>query len=85
MNYNTEKEKIAREEPLAKRIVDRLVHDWLTLGLKFAEATTDNEDHWKGALNLYSKLDEYWLELTPSIIDELERAGLLKKAEKDSK
>jgi len=81
MNYNTEKEKIAREEPLAKRIVDGIVNDWLMRALEFAEATSATEDHWKGALNMYCKLDEYWLEMTPRIIDELTRAGLLKGKE----
>jgi len=72
-------EKTAREEPLARRIIDALVRNWLNTGFKFAEATSATEDHRKGALNLYCFLDEFWIHLTPNIVDELERAGLLKK------
>lgn len=79
MNYNTMDEKIAREEPLARRIIDALVRNWLNTGFKFAEATSDTEAHRQGALNMYGHLDEFWIHLTPYIIDELERAGLLKK------
>lgn len=78
MNYNTRKQKIAREEPLANRIVDAQLHNWLKNGVAFAKATPSSEEEHKGVINLQSKLDEFWIHVTPAIIDELKRAGLLK-------
>lgn len=81
MNYNTGKQKIARDEPLANRIVDALIHKWIQNAVAHAKATNDNDETYRGILNMQGPLDEYWLDLTPKIIDELQRAGLLIKPE----
>jgi len=81
MNYNTKNEKIARHQPLANRIIDSLLHKWLKNGVAFAEASLSTEDQRQGVINLQSKLDEFWIHVTPAIVDELKRAGLLIKQE----
>jgi hypothetical protein len=83
MNYNTGKQKIHRHDPLANRIIDAHLHQWLNNGVAFAEATLSSEEEHKGVINLQSKLNEFWIHVTPAIIDELQRAGLLKTNEKD--
>lgn len=86
MKYNTNKQKIVRNEPLANRIIDSLIHNWIQGAIAHAKATNDNEETYRGILNTQGALDEYWLNLTPKIVDELQRAGLLIKPEdkKDS-
>lgn len=83
MNYNTHNQKITRHEPLANRIIDAILDNWLTSGVAFAEATLGTKEERTGVINLQSKLDEFWIHVTPVIVDELERAGLLKSNQKE--
>lgn len=83
MKYNTPNERIARHEPLANRIINDLLDKWLRNGVAFAEATLSTKEEHKGVINLQSKLDEFWIHVTPAITDELKRAGLLKTKDKN--
>lgn len=82
MKYNTDKQKISRHEPLANRIVDALIHKFIQGASNHAKATNDNDETYRGILNMQGALEEYWIHLTPKIVDELQRAGLLIKPEK---
>lgn len=83
MNYNTPNQKISRHEPLANRIIDAALDKWLKTGVAFAEATLGTKEEHTGVINLQSKLDEFWIHVTPVIVDELRRAGLLETESKD--
>lgn len=78
IKYNTHNQKIARHEPLANRIIDAILDNWLKSGVAFAEATLGTKEEHRGVINLQCKLDEFWIHVTPAIVDELKRAGLLK-------
>ena len=81
MKYNTNKQKISRHDPLANRIVDALVHKFIQGAIAHATATNDNDETYRGILNMQGALEDYWIHLTPKIVDELQRAGLLIKPE----
>lgn len=83
MKYNTNNQKITRHEPLANRIIDAALDKWLKHGVAYAEATLGTEEERTGVINLQSKLDEFWIHVTPVIVDELERAGLLKRNQEE--
>jgi hypothetical protein len=85
VKYNTNEQKIARHQPLANRIIDVLLDKWLKHGVAFAEACLSTEDERQGVINLQTKLDEFWIHVTPAIVDELKRAGLLKSDEDEER
>jgi hypothetical protein len=70
--------KICRNDPLANRLIEARIRSWLKLCLAYADATAATEEERKGVHSAESHLDELWVELVPSIVDELKRAGLLK-------
>lgn len=78
MKYNTSRQKIARDAPLVNRIIDDLIHKWIQSAVAHAKATNDNDETYRGIVNMQGSLEDYWIHLTPKIIDELKRAGLLK-------
>lgn len=70
--------KIAFDDPLANRLVEDRIRKWVNLNLAYADATSVTEEERKGVRRAGSHLDEFWIELVPSIVDDLKRAGLLK-------
>lgn len=73
--------RIAYDEPLANRLIEDRVREWLKLRLAYADATASTDEERQGVLRAGAHLDEFWIELVPGIVDELRRAGLLKAAE----
>lgn len=67
--------------PLAERLINAAVRQWLDTytGTAWAAASTDQRR--EGVRWARDYLGEYGVSLTPAIVDQLRRAGLLKRAE----
>lgn len=72
--------KIKVDDPLANRLIEGRIRSWLKLNLAYAYATTANDEQHQGVQNAEGHLDEFWIELVPNIVDDLKRAGLLKRS-----
>lgn len=72
----------AHERSLANRLIDQAIREWIDVQLNIALAFTpmnDREHGAKAAIEQVRNLDlaGYRHQLTPKILDELRRAGLL--------
>ena len=81
----------AHDLPLAHRIVEQAIGEWLNTATAIALAANGNpplNDYERGIKQgidcmRHGHLDNYWYALVPKIIDQLHRAGLLAQPELD--
>ena len=62
--------------PLANRLIDDIIRNWLDTAHGLTEAAGQNIDDMR-----YLHLDNYWYTVTPKILDALKRAGMLAERE----
>lgn len=68
-------------QPLAERLINGAVRLWLDAYLGTAEAAASTEERREGVRWARDYLSGHSVTLTPKIVDELQRAGLLKRSE----
>jgi hypothetical protein len=73
--------KIAPNDPLANRLIEDLIRTWLKVSLGYADATSSTEEERQGVRNASAHLEEFWVDLVPSIVDSLQRAALLNRGD----
>lgn len=72
-------EKLEYYLPLAERLINGAVRQWLDTYVGTAWAAASTEERREGVNWTRSYLAEHDITLTPKIVDELQRAGLLKR------
>jgi hypothetical protein len=81
----------AHEVPLADRIMEQTIREWLNTATAIALAANGNppiDDYERGVKQgiehmRHGHLDNYWYALVPKVIDQMRRAGLLAQPELD--
>lgn len=78
MSDNRERAKTDPDLPLADRLVNATIGKWLDTKLGLAEAAVGEDSPLIAGLErARDALSGHWYQLTPRILDELRRAGLL--------